>query len=305
MVFNTRLLIVAALSIIAPFIVKAADNTAAGLQKALTEYAADKDAKIGIAVIIDGKDTVAVNGDREFPMMSVFKFPQALAVADYAMKNGIGLTDSVDIRADEIKTNTWSPMRDKYGIGDMSLPLAELLDFTLQQSDNNACDVLFRLIGGPSVADSLMKSLGFGDIAIAHTEDDMHRDLDLCYLNHSTPMEMARLFDRFYSTGMCRSNPLHRYIGQSMRECRTGLDRLPAPLIATDACIGHKTGTGDRNAEGLIIAINDAGHVTLPDGRRYSIAVFIADSACDMSETSRMIADISAITFKALSKEEV
>ena len=39
--------------------------------KALEDYIEDKDARIGIAVIIDGKDTVSVNGKREFPMLSV------------------------------------------------------------------------------------------------------------------------------------------------------------------------------------------------------------------------------------------
>ena len=38
----------------------------------------------------------------------------------------------------------------------------------------------------------------------------------------------------------------------------------------------------------------------LPDGRGYAVAVFIADSACGMEETERMIADISDIIFQTL-----
>lgn len=271
----------------------------ADVRLALESYISGRDARIGIAVIVNGKDTISVNGDRDFPMMSVFKFPQALAVADYCMKNGIGLTDSILIKADEMKENTWSPMRMKYGVRDIRVPVSELIDYTLQQSDNNACDILFRVIGGTAVADSLMKSTGFDGIVIESTEDDMHRDLYLCYLNRSTPLEMARLFDRFYRDGMCGDNPFHEYIGTCMLSCQTGLGRLPAPLVSEGIAIGHKTGTGDRNSQGRIIAINDAGYVFLSDDRGYSIAVFVADSIYDIEETENIIAEISDIVFRS------
>lgn len=270
------------------------------IEKRLNTYIASKDARIGVAVIINGKDTVCVSGSKDFPMMSVFKFPQALAVADYCRKSGIGLTDSIFIKSDEMKENTWSPMRDKYGVCDLELPVSELLDYILQQSDNNASDVLFRVIGGTSVADSLMKSLDYSDILITHTEDEMHRDPYLCYLNRTTPIEMARLFDRFYREEMRHDSQFHEFIAASMMSCRTGLDRLPAPLMHTNAMIGHKTGTGDRNSQGRIIAVNDAGYIYLPDKTGYAIAVFVADSAYDMTQTSKIIADISEIVFKSL-----
>ncbi|MDE6223170.1 MAG: class A beta-lactamase [Muribaculaceae bacterium] len=273
------------------------ENTVGLLQERLNAYIKQKDARIGVAVIINGKDTVGVNDAKEFPMMSVFKFPLALAVADFCRTRDIDLSDSITIRADEIKENTWSPMRDKYGIKNLKLPVSELLDYILQQSDNNACDILIRFIGGPSVADSLMKKLGCGDILISQTEDDMHRNPDLCYLNRTTPIAMARLFDLFYRQGMCHDSFLHEFIAKSMMACKTGLDRLPAPLESTNARIGHKTGTGDKNSQGRIIAVNDAGHIFMTDGNEYSIAVFVADSPYDMNETSKIIADISKIIF--------
>ncbi len=192
------------------------------IETELRRYVADIDAGIGIAVIIDGKDTVSVNGDRCFPMMSVFKFPQALAVADYCMKNGICLSDTITVRAEEIRENTWSPMREKYGVRDLGLSVAELIGFILRQSDNNASDVLFRMIGGSAAADSLMRSMGHDGIVIAHTEDEMHRNANLCYLNHSTPIEMARLFDCFYRQNMIHDNPFFELIGESMMSCTTG-----------------------------------------------------------------------------------
>ena len=47
------------------------------IENALQDYVMGKDARIGVAVIINGKDTVSVNGNRDFPMMSVVKFPLA------------------------------------------------------------------------------------------------------------------------------------------------------------------------------------------------------------------------------------
>lgn len=43
----------------------------------------DKKATIGVALILDGEDTLAVNNAEKYPMMSVYKFHQALAVCDY------------------------------------------------------------------------------------------------------------------------------------------------------------------------------------------------------------------------------
>lgn len=59
------------------------------LETQLKQAIKDKKAEIGIAVIINGKDTVTVNNDTRYPLMSVFKFHQALALADYMGKKTI------------------------------------------------------------------------------------------------------------------------------------------------------------------------------------------------------------------------
>lgn len=273
----------------------------ATLQSQLEEFVADKDASIGIAVIIDGCDTIAVNGSEKFPMLSVYKFPQALAVADFCRAEGLEPDDSIDIAPAELLPDTWSPLRDKYAAAaELRLPLGELLDYSVTLSDNNACDILFRLIGGPAVADSLMKALGFADIDIRSTEDEMHRDMGLCFKNTSTPKAMAALFDRFYRLEMDHEGPVNERLGAVMKNCATGLGRLPAPLTDAGVTIGHKTGTGDMDSDGRIIAVNDAGYVFLPDGHSYAIAVFITGSAYTMAETESLIAAISEMVYSAL-----
>lgn len=258
------------------------------------------DARVGVAVITSAGDTVAVNGDEEFPMLSVYKFPQALAVADWCRARGILPSDSIDVEASDMKENTWRPMRERYGRGGARITLGELLGYSVGQSDNNACDRLFRLIGSPAVADSLMRATGHPETVIASTEDEMHRDLSLCALNRTTPVGMARLFVEFYRGGLVNSDPVAEAVGEIMLSCKTGLGRLPSPLEGTGARIGHKTGTGDTDRDGRIIAVNDAGYVWLPSGESYAIAVFVAGSAWSMEQTEAVIADISRMVFRAL-----
>lgn len=87
-----------------------------------------------------------------------------------------------------------------------------------------------------------------------------------------------------------------------MESCETGKDRLAKPLANTNTVIGHKTGTGDINEEGRIIAVNDVGYVRTPEGRHYIIVVFISDSAYNLSYTSELIAEISSIIYNALNR---
>ncbi len=264
----------------------------------IESYIAGVDARVGVAVIVDGIDTVSVNGNLALPMLSVYKFPQALAVADYCDRHGVNLSDSVLIDASEIKENTYSPLRDKYGRIDLKLPVKELLAYSIQMSDNNACDILFRMIGGIDIANSYIASLNCSDISILSTEDEMHANNNLCYKNCATPIALARLLDKFDVELRYESSNMAA-VAEMMEEVTTGVGRLAAAL-PDDVILGHKTGTGDRNSDGKIIAVNDIGYVHLTDGHRYVIAVLVSDSSYDMEATSKIIADISHLVFNVI-----
>ena len=77
----------------------------------------DKKAEIGIAVILDAQDTVTVNNDDRYPLMSVFKFHQALAVADYLDRNGLTPDTEIFIPEEELVPDTYSPLRDEFPEG--------------------------------------------------------------------------------------------------------------------------------------------------------------------------------------------
>lgn len=274
------------------------------LQQQLEQYAATKDARIGVAVIINGRDTVSVNGELDFPMMSVFKFPLALAVAQWADAHAVAIDSVVTFSPSLLMPDTYSPMLKKYGPALDRISLRELLEWSLMESDNNAADVLLDRVGGPDSAIARLKEVaGTLPITIGASERDMHADQAASNLNCSTPLAMAALFDRFDQQTK-HSSKTFSEIAVMLEGCRTGADRLAVPLQGSDAVIGHKTGTGFETANGGISAINDCGYVHLPDGTRYAIAVFVANSPYGADETAKIIADISEIVLNALTNKK-
>ncbi len=282
-----------------PIIFQAGNRT---LERQLQQFAANLNAQVGIAVILNGQDTITVNNDCRYPLMSVFKLHQALAVADYCQKEGLSFDTPVYIYPEDLKPDTYSPLREKYPAGNVSLTIKDLLKYTLHLSDNNACDILFSITGGPEATDQYIRGLGLQRFAIQATEDDMHKSIENCYLNWSTPLETAKMIELLLTKELF-DKEYQDFIKQAMITCQTGKDRLAFPLEETKAIIGHKTGTGDLNNEGKIIGINDVGFVLLPNGKRYTIVVFIKDSAENASVTSQIIADISQMVYKYACKE--
>lgn len=269
-------------------------NPYAPLKEKLTQYIADKNARIGIAVLVNGRYSVSINGDYAFPMLSVYKFPIAMAVAEYCRMRDIDFSDSCLVTAGDLHRDTYSPMLKKYAdVDTASITFDELLAYALQQSDNNASDILLNCIGGAASANEYVSATGIEGVTIKWSEDDMHIDVSRCYENSATPVAMAKLMWTFDSQ---YNDTLSKRIKQLMESCETGQARLAKPLIESNAVIGHKTGTGFINPDGSLMAVNDAGYVHLPDGTHYSIAVFIADSYYDMEHTEDIIADISEMT---------
>lgn len=286
---------------LAPSAAWSSSDTSSALRAQLQEYIAGKDARIGVAVIIQGQDTVSVNGHSTFPMMSVFKFPLALALVQWTETNGVALGDSVSFGPDLLRKDTYSPMLQKYGPSLRTLSIRELLEWSLMESDNNAADILLNLVGGPAGAAPLMSEAGCPEqITIGASEKDMHINPRLSQLNHATPLAMAALFNKFNTQTRHRSHSFAR-VAAMLEQCRTGADRLAMPLSHAKAVIGHKTGTGFTTPTGGITALNDCGYVNLPDGRHYSIAVFITDSPYSAQATAKIIADISSIVLSVLS----
>ncbi len=220
----------------------------------------------------DGTEN-GINATSRFPMYSVMKFPQALYVADFLTRNNIELNTEVTVRKADLMQDTWSPMLNMFE-NKKSFTYSELLALSLQQSDNNACDILFEHCGGPRAVEKYIRKLGVKAIRIQKTEKQMHANPALSNKNWCTPKSMVVLLEWFVTHH--NDNETLRYIWTLMEECQTGKDRLPA-AFPSSARVVHKTGTGYPLPSGLPSGICDVGIVILGDGKPFPIAVFISN----------------------------
>ncbi len=262
------------------------------LRQKIQQIASSTDGKLGIAVLdLAGKDTLTVNGKGHFAMQSVYKFHLGLAVLDQVDKGKLQLDQKIFVTKKDLLPNTWSPLREKYPNGDVELPLSEVLQYTISQSDNNGCDILFRLMGGPKVVDKYIKSIGINDVAIVATEEEMHLDNKVQFTNWSTPWSAALLLQKYYQKKIL-APPTHAFMWKTMSETTTGGRKLKG-LLPTGTVVAHKTGYSGANSDGIIDATNDIGIVTLPNGKHFAIVVFYGNTKKNDVESDKVIAEVS------------
>ena len=256
----------------------------------------DKKLHAGVA-IIDMKtgELTEINGQEDFPLQSVFKFHIAAKVLDEIDRGRMRLDEQVKIEASEILEDTWSPLREEHGKKNLSMRLDSVLYYMVSLSDNNACDILLRRMGGPGAVNDYIRSLGVTGTRIAVNEEQMHRDWASQFQNVATPVSVVTILKKFYLREFLPGN-LHDFLWAQMSLSPTGKKRLRAG-VPEGTVLAHKTGTSGRNREGLSAATHDAGVMILPDGRSYVVAVFITRSYESDEVNEQVIADIArAIT---------
>jgi len=227
--------------------------------------------RCGACIIIGDVVTSFGNSfEKRYEMNSVMKFTQAIYVAHYLDSCGIGLDQQVTVKKQDLEQDTWSPMLNMMD-EEQEFSYGELLALSLQQSDNNACDLLFKLCGGPKDVQNYLRNLGFKDIRLKWTEKQMHSKPQRSRGNWCTPSDMAELLNWFYCER--QSSPVLMYIWDLMLSCETGNNRIKAAL-PPGAKLAHKTGTGFSKGKTLR-GINDVGIVVMPNGDYYPIAIFI------------------------------
>lgn len=260
----------------------------------------NKDLTLGLAIKKDDKILFEINGNQEFPLLSVFKFHITLAVLDYIDKNNISLDQTIKISKDFIKTNTYSPLREKYGVVDLELTLQELIEYTMIYSDNNTCDILIDFIGGVNKVNNYIKSLGIKNCNIVVNEDEMHKDFKNQYLNTSTPIEIVNLLDIFYHKDSF-SNKYKEFLINTMIATETGNKKIRY-LLPKNVKVGDKTGSSDRLENNIKIADNDSGFIILPNGEVYFLSIFIYNSKESDEENARIIAEISKAIYDFIAR---
>lgn len=267
-----------------------AQNDAFQVQLATISKEANGTVGIGIMDLKTGETTIQ-HGAHKFPMQSVFKFPLAMAVLDQVDKGKLSLTQKVKITKEDLLPKTHSPMKDKYPTGNVDLTVADLLSYTVSESDNITCDILFRLAGGTKVVNDYIHKLGVKNIEIVADEQEMAKGWDVQYKNFSTPGAMLQLLSAFYK-GEKLSKASSDYLWKIMVAGPTGANRIKSQL-PKNTIVAHKTGTSGKNENGIYAATNDVGIVKLPGGKDFAIVVFVSDSDADIETRELAIAKIT------------
>lgn len=256
--------------------------------------------EIGVAVIINDTDTVTVNNKSIYPMMSVFKVHQALAICNSFDRDEFSLDTLLNIQRKDLDPNTWSPMMKEHSEPSFTLSVRDLLRYTLTQSDNNASNVMFKRLVSVEETDSLITTvIPRSSFQIAHTESEMSADHTKAYSNYTSPLGAAILMNRLFTDSLV-SRDKQDFIKKTLGECETGKDRIVAPLLGKEGVkVAHKTGSG-YTENGILAAHNDVAYISLPNGTHYTLAIFVKDFKGDETQASKVAARISAAVYSLL-----
>jgi len=273
------------------------------LRNRIKKIITTKKADIGVTIYgFENKDTLSINGNKHFPMQSVFKFHIALAVLNEVDKGRLSLDQEVYIKHSDLLLKIWSPLREDFPNGDIKLRLSEILSYTVSKSDNNGCDILLRLIGGVKTVQNYIDSLGLKDFSIQASEEEMAKEWNVQFSNWTTPISSLQLLKKFYDRKILSKTSCD-YLWKILVETSTGVHRIKGQL-PPNTQVAHKTGTSDTNKEGLTAAVNDIGIVTLPNGKHFAICVFVSNTLENIETNEKIIADITKLYWDYLVNEK-
>ena len=266
------------------------------LHARIARAAAPARGRVGAAVALLGTDEVVTFGaGGRHPMQSVFKLPLAMTVLDAVDRGALRLDQTVRVTpADFVSPRQHSPLRDA-NPGGVTRTLADLLRAAASESDGTAADVLLGLGGGPAAVTAYVRGLGVEGLTVAVTEKDMGRDSQAQHQNWATP-EGAVAVLRALDEGRGVSAQGRAHLLRLLTETPTGPNRIRGRL-PEGTPVAHKTGSS-RTLNGVTAATNDIGIVTLPDGRRLAVAVFVSESPADDATRERVIADVALAAYQ-------
>ncbi|MGV0831094.1 class A beta-lactamase [Empedobacter brevis] len=265
------------------------------LKQQIDHILLNKKADVGVSIIGSGKNgNIQINGNKMYPMLSAVKFPIALAVLDKVQKAELAMNQHLFIKKEELLDNpeNWSPFKEKFPEGNVTITLEEALSWMVSYSDNNLTDILLRLIGGPETVQRYINSKYF---SIKNDEEDMHKDWESQFINRITPNEAVALLKKL-DDGKLLNKTYTTWLYTAMLNNQSGAKRLKAQL-PKGVKIAHRTGTSFTNAEGMTGAINDYGIIELPNNRKIYIAVFVHNTYESFPDSEKIIADISKAAF--------
>jgi beta-lactamase class A len=235
------------------------------LEQQLSYLIANNPGNVGIAALdLRTGEMVSLHGDEPFPMASTVKVAVAanyLAQVEYGRRS---LDDTISGRS-----------------------ARSLMEAMMIHSDNHATDMLIRDLGGPDTLQKWLDQHHITGLRIDRTiagllaaRRDLHDVRD-----SSTPRAMVDLLQRIDSGKLLKPSS-RAYLLGLMARCATGKNRIRGMLPA-GTLVQHKTGT-------LSGYTSDVGYITLNDGRRLAIAMFVrsgSDRPGTIARAARAIFD--------------
>ncbi|KAF1017453.1 MAG: Beta-lactamase SHV-1 [Stenotrophomonas maltophilia] len=314
---RTLALCTAALLGLSPLAAFSAAPTPSPVQTEVARLAMLVNGKVGVSPWrLDGQGAqVHLNADEPFPMASTFKVAVAGAVLAKVDAGQLALTTLLPVPKSSYVDS--EIIADRFIHEGVSLSVHNLIELMLTQSDNSATDVLVAQAGGPAAVTAWLRAQGiegqrldrdtnhllsdiFGlgegpltkervaelakdaDVAKRGANADFALNADT--RDTSTPRAMSSLLTRLFN-GKALSPASTEVLVQVMQRCRTCSARLRGSL-PPGTVVADKSGT-------VAGTVNDVGVVTLPDGSRFAISVFVKQSAAPRPERERVIAEIA------------
>lgn len=262
-----------------------------GLRHEFEKIAPGAMGRVGAAaMLLESGESADLSGDQHFPMHSVYKLPIAMAVLRRVDRDELKLGQTVKVeKNDFVRHGIYSPVRDKYPNG-AQLTVAELLRYTVSESDGTASDVLLNLAGGPRGVMAFLNEIKVSGVNVVNSEKEIGRDWQTQYENWASPRGAIELLTALQERRGLKAES-RALLLKLMTESVPGAKRLKGQLPA-GTVVAHKTGTGGTR-DGITSATNDIGIITLPDGRHLAVAVFVSDSAADDTTREALIARIA------------
>jgi beta-lactamase class A len=290
----------------------------------VARLAGQTDGTVGFAVQrVGSKEMLTYSKGTTFPMASTFKIAVAGRIFERIDRGELKLDQMVEVDP-KLVVNSDGIARFAPHPG-VSLSLHNQLELMLTRSDNTATDVLTALAGGPAAVTDWVRRQGVTGqridadtahliyraldiepgkgtfketIEAAYAADPKKRERDIQRTPNpvfnadprdaSTPEAMVDLLLAIES-GKALSPASTKELIAIMERCITGEKRLKG-LLPTGTVVAHKTGT-------LMSIANDVGLVSLPDGGKFAIAVFVKGDTKGVDTQERVIAELARTAY--------
>ena len=262
------------------------------LEIKLDDYCKNYNAQIGVGVkIIGEKNGLYRLNETKFPMMSVYKLPLAIYILKQFEEGNLRLIQEIQFDEKDI-FSSFGPLIEKFPSKKGKVNIFDLLNNVISYSDNNSCDLLFKLIGSPLVVEKFFHQNGFTGISMKWTEQQIHEKRERIYDNWVDLKTITAILESLQNNKIL-SVESRRLLLEFMAVNYTGAKRLP--YLLPKYIVAHKTGTSDQNSKGITEAVNDVGIIPFKNGQILIISVFVKDSKENEETNEKIIAEIAKI----------